>query len=168
MYYIAQVVGFLGMASCFMIYQQNERKKLLIWKFISDFLWFAHYVLLGGFSGAAVCIIAMIRETVYLNEGKKWANKKVWICILFALNIPFVISTWNGIMSIFPTFASYTAICAFAMQKPKLTRVLGIPVSIFMIIYDIFTGSIAGLINESVSISSTVIGFFRHDIKKKG
>ncbi len=167
MYYIAQFVGFLGMAACFMIFQQNERKKLLLWKLTADFLWFLHYVLLGGFSGAAVCVIAMIRGTVYLNEGKKWANKKVWICILFALNIPFVISTWNGIMSIFPTLASYTAICSFAMQKPKLTRILGIPVSAFMITYDIFTGSIAGLINESVSITSTIIGFIRHDIKKQ-
>lgn len=162
----AQVVGLLGMAACFMIFQQNERRKLLLWKLFADFLWLAHYVLLGGFSGAAVCIIAMIREIVYLNEGKKWANKKIWIFILFALNIPFVISTWNGIMSIFPTLASYTAICSFAMQKPKLTRFLGIPVSCFMITYDIFTFSIAGLINETISIISTVIGIIRHDIKK--
>ena len=164
---IAQIVGFLGILLSFIIYQQKERKILLIWKLVSDAVWMLHYALLGAFSAVAVTIIGVIRETVYLNEGKKWANKKFWIVIFCLINIVFAFLTWKGLFSLLPTIASLVAVVSFAMQKPKITRFFSFPIAFCMITYDFFTGSIAGIVNEIFTITSSIVGVIRHDIKRK-
>ena len=164
---IAQLVGFLGIAISFIIYQQKKRKKLLIWKLVSDCVWMLHYALLGAYSAVAVTIIGAMRETVFLNEGKKWANKKFWIVVFCLINVIFAFFTWKGPYSLLPTIASLIAVVSFAMQKPKITRFFSFPVSACMITYDFFTGSIAGIANEIFTITSSIIGVIRHDIKHK-
>ncbi len=164
---IAQLVGFLGIVISFIIYQQRERKKLLLWKLTADLTWMLHYALLGAFSAVAVTFIGVMREIVYLNEGKKWANKKFWIVVFCLINIVFSYLTWNGLFSLLPTIASLIAVVSFAMQKPKITRFFSFPISFCMIIYDFFTGSIAGIVNEVFTISSSIIGVIRHDMKKR-
>lgn len=163
---IAQLVGFLGIIISFIIYQQKDRKKLLVWKLVSDTVWMLHYALLGAYSAVAVTIIGVIRETVYLNEGKKWANKKFWIVIFCLINALFALYTWKGLFSLLPTIASLIAVVSFAMRKPKITRFFSFPISFCMITYDFFTGSIAGIANETFTITSSIIGLIRHDIKK--
>ncbi|MBQ8303991.1 MAG: YgjV family protein [Clostridia bacterium] len=163
---IAQLVGFLGIIISFIIYQQKDRKKLLVWKLVSDTVWMLHYALLGAYSAVAVTIIGVIRETVYLNEGKKWANKKFWIVIFCLINALFAFYTWKGLFSLLPTIASLIAVVSFAMRKPKITRFFSFPISFCMITYDFFTGSIAGIANETFTITSSIIGLIRHDIKK--
>ena len=164
---IAQLIGFLGIAISFIIYQQKERKKLLIWKLVSDTVWMLHYALLGAFSAVVVTFIGVIRETVYLNEGKKWANKKFWIVIFCLINIVCAFHTWKGLFSLLPTIASLIAVVSFAMQKPKITRIFSFPISFCMITYDFFTGSIAGIVNQIFTITSSIIGVIRHDLKCK-
>ncbi len=164
---IAQLVGFLGIVISFIIYQQKERKRLLIWKLVSDCVWMLHYALLGAFSAVAVTIIGVIRETVYLNEGKRWANKKYWIVMFCLINVVFAFFTWKGLFSLLPTIASLIAVVSFAMQKPKITRFFSFPIALCMIIYDFISGSIAGIANETFTITSSIIGVIRHDVKRK-
>ncbi len=164
---IAQLIGFWGIVISFIIYQQKTRKKLLLWKLTADLTWLLHYALLGAFSAVAVTFIGVIREIVYLNEGKKWANKKFWIIVFCLINIVFAFYTWKGLFSLLPTIASLIAVASFAMQKPKITRFFSFPISFCMIIYDFITGSVAGIVNQIFTITSSIIGVIRHDIKRK-
>ena len=54
------------------IYQQKERKKLLICKLFSNITWTLHYGMAGNLSGAAVGAIGIAREgTVLTIEDRK-------------------------------------------------------------------------------------------------
>ena len=51
------------------------------------------------------------------------------------------------------------------VKSPRLTRLLVVPVCTAFIIYDVFIDSYAGIINESISLVSIIIAFFRNDYK---
>ena len=68
---LSYIVGFLGVLSTVVIYQQKTRVGLLVSKLVSDVIWFAQYALIGAWSGAAISIIAIIRELIFINRKKK-------------------------------------------------------------------------------------------------
>ena len=49
----------------------------------------------------------------------------------------------------------------------QVVGALGILTNALMVTYDALSGSYAGLLNEAISVTSTVIGIIRLDIKKK-
>ena len=67
----ALIVGICAVAVNTVIYWQTERKMLLVTKLVSDSLWAVQYALLGGYTGAAIALIGIMRSIVFLNENKK-------------------------------------------------------------------------------------------------
>ena len=164
----AQVVGAIGILTSALIYQQKTRRRLIAFKLISDVIWGAHYAMLGAFSGMAICIIAVFRELIFINrEDKKWAQHIIWPIIFVSAALSTAALTWNGPISILPAVASATSVIGFWIGKPRLSRILVFPITALMITYDVLSGSYAGLLNEAISVTSTVIGIIRLDIKKK-
>ncbi|MBQ0124816.1 MAG: YgjV family protein [Clostridiales bacterium] len=170
MFWIAQAVGGLGILANALIYQQKDRDKLRLIKLISDVIWGVHYTLLGAYSGAAITVVAIFRELVFMNrERKKWASHAVWPVIFsVAAVVSSVISGHDkGLICLLPGFASAVSVIGFWIGRPKLSRVLYFPISGAMCAYDVFSGSVSGIINELISATSVIIGMIRLDAKKK-
>lgn len=55
----------------------------------------------------------------------------------------------------------------FSFTKPKLVRTTILISSPLLLVYNILTGSIGGVINELFTEISSVVGIIRYDIKKK-
>ena len=55
------------------IISAEDQKELLINKAVTDVLWIVHYFLLGGYTGAAVTGVALVREVVFFRSD--WRNK---------------------------------------------------------------------------------------------
>ena len=68
---VGQIIGFFGIGLNFFIFQQKDRKKLLMFKLISDFVWAAHYFMLNAYAGFAVAAIGVFRELVSYNKEKR-------------------------------------------------------------------------------------------------
>lgn len=162
----AMIFGALGVAANVIIYQQESGKKLLFCKLISDILWMAHYICLSAFSGAAIAAIGVIREAVFLNQSKKWAQSKGWLLLFLALSVVSAVFTWKSAFSLLPAVASVLAVFSFWKNKPSLTRSLAFPISFSMLTYDIFCGSYLGIANEIFTLVSAFIGVLRN--KKSG
>ena len=62
----------------------------IISKLLSDVIWFLYYFSLSAYSGAAIAVIGMIRELVFINREKKWAKHPIWL--IFFLALSFVLS----------------------------------------------------------------------------
>ncbi len=71
---LSMFFGALGITANIIIYQQRTGKKLLLWKLTSDVFWVLHYLFLGGYSGAGASAVGVVRESIFLNRGKKWAD----------------------------------------------------------------------------------------------
>lgn len=167
---IGQFVGILGVIDSIIIYQQKTRKGLLISKLIGDVLWGASYFMLGSIGGGAVCVIAIFRELVFINRGKhKWADGIGWLFVFIALALSSIIYSWetDGAWCIATAVASAISVYGFWNGSPKLSRILRFPISTCMLTYDIVFGALMAILNEALSLVSTVIGIVRHDIKGK-
>jgi hypothetical protein len=162
---LSYVFGFLGILLTVIIYQQKSRKGLLISKLISDAVWFCHYFFLGAYSGAVIALIGATRELVFINRDKKWGKSILWLPVFIVISIVCTIFTWKDIFCIFTCFASILSVVSFYIGIPKISRILSYPISGCMLTYDIANLSIAGIINEVFTLTSSLIGYFRIDRK---
>jgi hypothetical protein len=164
---LSYAAGCLGIISTVIIYQQKTRVGLLVSKLISDVIWFAQYALISAWSGAAISIIAIIRELIFINRDKKWAKSPLWLLLFLILSGVSGVVTWKNIYSIFPCIASALAVIGFWIGKPKLSRFISYPISGCMLTYAISNAAFMAILNELLSIGSSVVGNIRHDFKKK-
>ena len=114
MFWIGQAVGVFAMIESFFIFQVTDRRKMVTLKLIDDILWVAHFLLIGGYTGALTTAIAIGRELIFYCKGNaRWANSIQWafgFSLIFAACAPL---TWVDIFSIFPAAASISAMWAF-------------------------------------------------------
>ena len=167
MFWVGNLAGVAGIISSMIIYQQKERKKLLIWKLISDVMWLTQYLLLGAYSGAGIALVSMIRGIVFVNKDSRWAKSRWWLYGFLGLSLVIGIITWKNIFSIFTMIASVIAIISFWIGNPKLSRILSYPISICMLTYDFNVKAISGIVNELLTLTSSTIGVLRHDKGRK-
>ena len=149
--------GALGIIANVAIYQQKDRDKLLKTKLTANVFWALSYAFLNAYSGAFNCSICVLREFVFLNRRRKWASSKIWLVFFMVLMALVAVITWKSIFNIFPSTASIIAVIIFWIGDPKLTRILQFPCSILYLTYNIYCGSVMGIVNEFFSITSIII-----------
>ena len=161
MIYLSWLFGIGGILANIMIFQQKDKKYLLTVKLLADISWTAHYALLSAWSGAAVCGIGIVRESIFLNRPRKWANSPLWLILFFLCSLVSVVLTWKSPFSILPAFASMLSILSFWIGNPKLTRWLQIPISLSFLAYNVTVVSVTGILNEALTLTSIIIAFIR-------
>lgn len=160
------IFGILGIGTSILIYQQRKRIGLLISKLLSDVIWFFHYLFTYAYSGAAIAVIGLVREIIFINRSKKWAKSPLWLVLFLLLSAGAGVVTWKNVFSIFPCIASALAVISFWIGNPKLSRILSFPISAFMLTYAISFNGYLVIANEILSLISSTVGIIRHDIKK--
>ena len=164
--YIAQGIGFVGMALVFVAFQQNDKRRLLWIQAGSAVVFAAHFLLLGALTGMAMNLLEVPRNILFSKERGRRAQ--VILAVVFvSLFAAIGIITWDSPMSIFPILAMGLSTVVFSLRKPRTIRFCTVPVSVFWIVYNIASLSIAGVITESICLLSIIIAIFRYDIKKK-
>ena len=168
MKFFGEIVGVVAIGVNFLIYQQKDRKNLLKIKLLSDFCWALHYGLLFAFSGMAVCLVGFAREITLIFTDDENAKTRRWLLIAFALcsiiTSTFTMKDWFGLL---PAVASIIAVFSYWQQKPTLTKILGVPISISMVTYDIMRFSLMGIINEVLTLISIAFYFIKIYISSK-
>lgn len=164
---ISEILGFIGVGLNAIVYQQKKRDRLLIFKWISDWVWMFSYGLGGNYSGAAVAAIGIARESTFLVTDRKGIDRRPFLLVFLGCACFSVWLTWGGWFSVLPATASFLSVISFWQQKPRVSRLLALPISACMVTYSIKVGLWAGIANEIFTVTSTVVGIIRHDIKRK-
>lgn len=162
---LAQIIGIAAMFFSVFSFQMNKHKHIMIMQICATTLFAIQYFLLGSYTGMAVDIVATVRGIVFYNKEKKWASSKIWIvafCLMFAVSGIF---TWQGVSSLLVTGAMILNTFSFSCTKPVLVRSTILISSPLMLVYNILTGSIGGIINEICVELSSIIGLIRYDLK---
>ena len=154
-----EIIGVFAILFNFLIYQQKKRKSVLKVKLLSDISWALHYGLLTAFSGMAVCIVGTARETTFLLTDNKKEKRKYFLLAFAIIAIITSALTMKDLFGLLPAVASLIAVFSYWQQNPNLTKILGIPISIAMITYDIVRFSITGIINEILTLISIFVFF---------
>ena len=159
---IAQVFGIGAMISLFLIYQQKSRKGILICKLSADVFWIAHYFCLGAVAGMIPNFVGVFRETVFLNrKTKRWASSPVWVAVFILFNFSLGIAWFKNWYDMIPIIASSFVTVSLWIDSPNLTKSISLPVSASFLTYDVFVRSYIGILNESISILSILLYFFK-------
>lgn len=170
----AQVIGYIAVAENLLIYVSNRRGRILLFKFISDALWFLNYLLMGGFTGAALNAVAMTREAVFsVRDRYKWAGAK-WIPALFLLLtwvspvLEWVRAgafTWQPLL---PAIGSMIFVIGFYARNTKLTKVSSLFGNALWLTYAVLLHNWAGMVGNILMLISALIGIVReYDGKPK-
>ncbi len=159
---LSWIFGFGAMASLFLIYQQKDRKKLLLFKLSADICWVVHYLCILAPGGAIPNFVGIFRELVFVNrEEKKWAGHFIWPILFIIINLSLGLASAKEPINLLPITASVFVTVSLWLKKPVLTKIISVPVSLAFLIYDIFVHSYIGIANESIAICSIIISFIK-------
>lgn len=85
---IGEIIGAIAIIEGFMIYFTKSKENILLFKFISDFLWFVNFICTGGWTGAILNLIGMCREAVFSQRGKrKLFSGNIWLWLFLILSV---------------------------------------------------------------------------------
>lgn len=174
-YIISQIITIVYYAILSFSYLLKDRRKILTANFIAHIGQTTAMAMLSGYTGAAMALIMMFRDLIFLvQETKKpkgkAINKRFDLSIFIVTVILIIILTaftYNGPLSLLSVIATLIGTFALWQKNVKTYKILGVVVGLFWLSYNIVIMSIMGIILESILGICSIIGYIR-DTKREG
>lgn len=179
---LIQVIGFTAIAFNLIAVQFNTHGKIIAFKTIGSSLFCLQYLLLGAYTGMVMDLIGSIRNIVFaqtVKKGKPTKNYIIFFSILtLILGVLSIILTWDVssikwtdsvrlatvimvIVSIISIIAKLLTTVAYGIKNPHLIRIINLFSCSLWVVYNFIVFSLAGVINEIMSITSIIIAEIR-------
>lgn len=181
--FIVQAIGFIAIAFNLIAVQFNTHGKIIAFKTLGSTCFFIQYLLLGAYTGMIMDLVGSTRNIVFAVNVKKGKSNKLAI-ILFSiltvvLGVLSIVLTWdvskirwsNDVkiatilmvaVSIVSIIAKLLTTVAYGIKNPHIIRMINLPSCSLWIIYNLVVFSLAGIVNEIMSICSVVIAEIRY------
>jgi len=168
-YIISQVITVLYFAVLSSSYLLKERKKILVANFVAHIGQTTAMAMLGGYTGAAMAFIMMLRDLILLiQEIKKSKNGKISekldfsiLVITLLLIIGLTIFTYQGPLSLLSVIATLITTFALWQKNVKRYKILGIISGILWLIYNVVIFSVMGIILESILMICSIVRLYK-------
>ena len=165
--YIGHFLGFISVGLFCYSYQRTKKDKLLIIQTAATALSCIQYLLIGAYSGFALNIVCIIRNFVYYQRDKKQRTDWITPAILAVCMAIMSFFSWEGLHSLLITAGlAFNTLCMGVCNAKTFRKTILIS-STLILIYNIFASSYSGMLSESISLISVLIGIFRYRSTKK-
>lgn len=159
---IGHILGFVAVAVFFLSYQCRGKKTLLLLQSLGTGILSLQYLLLGAWSGFGLNLVCLGRNFCFYYRERPFFSRKFWPVVFALLMAGVSCLSWDGWHSLFIILGLVINTLCMGYLDPQGLR-KSILVSCPLIIgYNIFEMSVAGILNESISILSALIGIFRY------
>lgn len=159
----AQLIGFVAAALAFVVFQSNRRHRMLLLQVAANILWTIHFHLLGATTGSAINLTTSVRNSTYYLVGK---NRNPLIPSLFGVAfIAITALAWEGPRSLLPLIGTLIGTIAFWQMKTNHIRLIALASPSLWLVYNVLSGSYAGIVSDVLVIASIALGIYRFDIK---
>lgn len=154
-------------------YFKKDRKSILLFGFGSLIATALSYAFLSAWSGFLMSLVAFTRNIIFLIQNKKENDTKItyidWIILiaLYSFSIVSAIFTYDGFLSLLSVIATMLYTFSVWQKNTKVYKIVGFPVSLLWIIYNIYVKSLFGCICECAILVSAVIGTIKESRKEK-
>ncbi len=156
------VLGFIAVTLFFYSYQCTEKRKLVVVQTVATALSCVQYLLIGAFSGFALNVVCIIRNVTFYFRDKH-NRTDLFAPILFSVCMAVAsIFSWEGIHSLLITSGLVINTMCMGLCDAKSFRKTILISSSLILIYNIFAFSYSGILSESISLISVVIGILRY------
>lgn len=165
-YILSQVFTIIMYVLMAITYYMKNRKAILMISFASLIANVIAYILLNAWSGLAMCIVAMLRNIIFLVDEKRNGKRNeiskkdiVILVVLYVISGISAIFTYEGFFSLLSVFATMLYTYSVWQKKTEVYKFCGIPVGILWILYNCYVKSIFGVILEIVLLVNSIIGY---------
>lgn len=160
---VGHVLGFVAVGLYFISYQIYDKKGLLLVQTAATTLNCLQYLLIGAYSGFALNIVCVCRNFIFYSGDKKGSKGVLISGILAALIVLVSLFSWDGLHSLLIVLGlAINTVCMGLFNAANLRKsVLLTCALIFM--YNFFAGSYSGMVSESISWLSALIGTLRYN-----
>lgn len=164
-YLIAQVITVVYYGFLCASFWLKDRRQILGANLLAHIGQALAMFLLGGLSGSAMAGIMTARDLAfYFNTKKKLSDSAIFIATLLAI-IFFMAQTYAGPLSLLSIAATTLATYAVYQPNVRLYKLLGFVGALLWLAYNVYIGSIAGIIFESILLIFSITGYFRDKTK---
>lgn len=164
---IAQIIGFLGTVVIVIGMQQKKYKHIVLCKIGNEFLSGVHYVFLGGYTGMLTNLASCVTNGVYYFRIKKGKSTLPFQILFACMFVMIGILSWHGPVSIFVVIAKLISSVALGIKSPRTIRILNLISNPCWLLYNIYMGSFAGMLTDTLVITSVIVAIIRLDILPK-
>lgn len=158
---IGHIIGLTAIVFFFISYQVRDKKKLLLVQSMASATIGIQYLLIGAYVGFALNVVCVTRNLLYIyrdrmKRGGGWIPPLLAV-ILVALSL----YSWEGWHSLFIMAGLIVNTLCMAYCNPQNLRKSILVSCPLIITYNAFEGAYSGILNESISIVSAIIGIIR-------
>ena len=188
---ITQAIGFIAIFVNIMAVQFNSHAKIVVMRTIGSFLFGVQYVMLSAYTGVVMEAIGWIRNLVFIYLVKKKVSTKPWILffsvITVILGVTTIILSWNASInavgrwtsnvsfatvlavgiSVISIVAKVLSTVAYGIDNAHKIRLLNIPTCSCWLVYNFVAFSLAGILNEIMTLCSVTVAEVRYSKAKK-
>ena len=159
---IGHSLGFISVGLFFYSYQRTQKRKIMIIQTVATALSCVQYLLIGAFSGFALNIVCIIRNFIFYYRDKNKSSDILSPILLSACIAVASIFSWEGIHSLLITLGLVVNTMCMGMLDAKAFRKTILISSSLILIYNVFAHSYSGILSESISLISVIIGIVRY------
>lgn len=170
LFIIAQAVGLLGTIATVATFQFKDKRHILLGNVVNNLLVALQFALLGGLSGAWVCIVGAVQTVVMYFVDRKPDAKKLWLCLLILFCAMYIVGTcivyqgWGDILTC--VCALFYVLAILQKDSKGFRRYILVNASVW-IVYDIYTLAFSGMLTHGLALVSILVAMVRLDFKKK-
>ena len=172
-YILSQVFIIISYLLLVLSYQAKSRKNILVLSNISIVANGISYVFLQAYTGLAMCFVALFRNIIFMIDEKRNGKSEeiskkdiVILAVLYLISLVSTVFTYDGFLSLLSVFATMLYTYSVWQKKTTIYKILGLPIGILWIAYNIYIMSIFGIILETILTISAIYGYFKE--KKNG
>ena len=158
-YILSQIIGGIVAVIVFLSMQTKNITRVMLCQIGCNALGMLSYVLLGGFSGCGIYLIATVRSLVFFFLRKYDKREPMWINIVFIISyIACSVLTYETVRDIVPMIAA--VLCALGLIQKKTTnyRIIMFLNGATWIVYDVIISAFTML------ASKAIIGFCKVEL----
>ncbi|MBO5480810.1 MAG: YgjV family protein [Clostridia bacterium] len=161
-------IGILSIFLQFMIFQMQDRKKIIIVSIFSNIGWLSYFALQGDLISGTANIIGIMSNIIFLLRGKyRWADSKWWLVFFLAVAGGFSLFTFKVWNDVFAFMASLSTTVAFFMLKENNIRKISLFSYCMFVCNSISKLYLVALIADITAIISVVTSLIRYSQKEK-
>ncbi len=169
-FYIAQGISVLTALTAVLTMQFKNMKWILLGQITANLLTGVTYFLLGGLSGAGICIIAILQTAIMFLYDRKNTEPHLAVIIGFvALYLACSAYYYKSPIDIVSAMGAICFALSVTRKKASTARLWYVFNPLLWMIYDVYTDAYANLIMHLVVFLSTFIAMIRidHIFKRK-
>ena len=184
--FFIQALGFVAIAFNLIAVQFNSHGKIVFLKTVGSFLFGVQYFFLSAYTGVVMELVGWIRNIIFIYLVKKNKPTFWWIVFFSAFTvvtgITTIILTWESsivsvkwltsdqgfailltvAISIISIIAKVLSTIAYGINDAHKIRMINLSTCSCWIVYNFVSFSLAGILNEAMSIASILIAEFRY------